>query len=151
VPAYVVELDTNRECAAGKCSNKTVINTEGESAADYLTIAAGVDLSASLTGVSPVSMELSAQRISDELVGLDVFKLLSAESEIQMSADINLEAELVALEALDKEGLKLVITSDANGQRSGTLVTAAGDKVADVVEQDGKIRINFVDGSFTIL
>lgn len=151
VPAYVLTVDTNRLCEAGSCKNKTVIDTEGETVAEYLTAMIGLDLSAALSGVDPVSIKATAERSSDELLSLDSFDLVAEGASLDMSADINLEGEMVSLEALNQAGLKLVITSNASGARSGTLVTASGVKVADVIEQDGKIIVNYVDGTSVVL
>jgi hypothetical protein len=149
VPAYVVELDTNRECAAGKCSNKTVINTEGESAADYLTIAAGVDLSASLAGVSPVTINAAVERSSDTIVSVDSADLIAQGASLELAADFNLEGDMTGVDAQNHAGIKLLITSNASGVRSGTLLTGSGAKAADVVEEDGRLVFRYIDGTVT--
>jgi hypothetical protein len=126
---------------------KTTITTEGETATEFLNGSLQMDFSANLSGVQPVNITAAAQRASDELLGLESMSLTAGNSSLDLSGDINLEGEIVNMEALNQAGLKLVVTAGSNGTRSGTLVDASGRKVADVVDNDGKLTLNYVDST----
>jgi hypothetical protein len=136
-PAYVFLVDT--------VDKKTTITTEGETATEFLNGSLQMDFSANLTGVDPLGITASAQRASDEVIGLSSLALTSESGELDLSGGINLDGEIVNMEALNDAGLKLVINSAANGSRSGTLVDSSNRKVADVVEEDGKLVLYYVD------
>ena len=138
-PVYSFLLET-----VGK---ETTFTTSGETAAEFLNASVELEASAKLAGVDSVEISAAAQRSSDELLSLDPFKLVADGGELTVSGDIDFDGELVNLDALNEAGFMLEITSASNGSRSGTLVDVNGRKVADVVEENGKLYINYVDGT----
>jgi hypothetical protein len=148
---YKLVSESVETCTGNNCETESELEIEGESAANFINALIGLDFSAVLAGVEPVSIAAAAQRASDELFSLDSLKLASGDGTLDMSGEFDWNGEIASLEALNDAGLRLQITSDASGKRSGTLVNAAGQKVADVVEEDGKIVLKYVNGDTEVL
>jgi hypothetical protein len=148
---YKLVSESIETCTGNSCKTESELEIEGESATNFINALIGLDFSAVLAGVEPVSITATAQRASDELFSLDGLKLTSGDGTLDMSGEFDWDGEIASLEALNDAGLRLQITSDANGKRSGTLVNAAGQKVADVVEEGGNIVLKYVNGDSEVL
>ncbi|MBC6904119.1 hypothetical protein DWB84_01365 [Saccharophagus sp. K07] len=126
---------------------KTTFTTSEETATEFLNASVDVEASATLTGLGPVTVKAAGQRSSNELLSLNPFRVSSDSGELTLSGDIDFEGQLASLDALNDAGFTLDITSASNGSRSGTLLDKSGRKVADVVEENGKLQIRYVDGT----
>jgi len=145
--SYKLVSESTKTCVGNTCKTESDIGIEGESATNFINALVDLDFSAVLAGVEPVSITAAAQRASDELFSVDSMKLTSGDGTLDMSGKLDWDGEIASLDALNHAGLRLQITSDASGKRSGTLVNAAGQKVADVVEEGGKIVLKYVNGT----
>lgn len=133
------------------CEQTTELEITGETATDFLTVAATGSFEAILAGIAePLNVEFDGGRASDALLGIEKLSLASGDISYLLKGNFDHEGNIVSFDALNDAGLHIEFTTDeTSGEPSGNIVDADGNVVAVITDGgEGKRRITYPDESW---